>query len=263
MRADKMMKYFKIHLHEVKSTNSWLLDAIVSGQQTLPEGTLVYTLRQTAGRGQVGNSWESEPDQNILFSILLRPVFLPIMQQFVLSEICCLAVLLALRQLGAPSLSIKWPNDIYSGDKKLCGILIEHRLMGGVLSESILGVGINVNQTKWIGDAPNPTSLKMQQINVTPVAVLDAVTKQFSLLYVKLKESPSSALTLHRMFVDNLYHRTGMHSYLDVQTGDLFSAEIVDIDPHGPMILRTIEGLEKKYWFKEVRFVLPCGIVKE
>lgn len=257
------MNLTKIHLDEVKSTNSWLLETLTSASDPLPEGAVVYTKRQTAGRGQVGNSWESEPDKNVSFSLLLRPTFLPIPRQFVLSELCCVGVLLGLQQLGAPSLSVKWPNDIYAGDDKLCGILIEHRLMGGVLSESVLGVGINVNQIRWIGNAPNPTSLKLLGIDTTPEVALDAVTRQIASLYAILKESPEGALTIHKLFLEHLYRRTGFHPYVDAQTGEPFSAEIVGVDPCGPMTLRTEDGTERKYWFKEVRFVLPCGVVKE
>ena len=258
-----MMNLSKIHLEEVKSTNSWLLDTLTSASQPLPEGTVVYTLRQTAGRGQVGNSWESEPDKNVSFSLLLRPTFLPIPKQFVLSELCCVGVLFALKQLGVPALTIKWPNDIYAGDDKLCGILIEHRLMGGILSESVLGVGINVNQMRWIGNAPNPTSLKLQGVDTTPEIVLEAVTQQISSLYTMLKEEPEGALAIHKLFVGHLYRCTGFHPYVDVQSGVSFSAELKDVDPQGPMILRLEDGEERKYWFKEVRFVLPCGVVKE
>lgn len=263
MRFDAMMNLNKIHLEEVKSTNSWLLEALSSGQDALPEGTVVYTMRQTAGRGQVGNSWESEADKNLSFSLLLRPSFVPIPQQFVLSEVCCVGVLLGLQQLGVPSLTIKWPNDIYAGDDKLCGILIEHRLMGGVLSESVLGVGINVNQTRWIGNAPNPTSLKLQGIDTTPELVLDAVTRQLSSLYALLKDEPSGALAIHKLFVEHLYRRHGFYPYVDVQTGEPFSAELAGVEANGPIVLRTEDGSVRKYWFKEVRFALPCGVVKE
>jgi len=263
MRSDEKMTLNNLHLEEVRSTNSWLLEALSSGQSPLPEGTVVYTMRQTAGRGQVGNSWESEPDKNLSFSLLLRPEFLPVQQQFVLSEMCCLGVLLGLQKLGAPSLSVKWPNDIYAGDDKLCGILIENRLMGGVLSECVLGVGVNVNQTEWIGGAPNPTSLRLQGVESTPEQVLEEVTKQIANLYALLRNEPQGASVLHRMFVEQLYRRTGSHPYVDVQTGESFSAELIDVDPHGPMTLRLEDGTQRRYWFKEVRFVLPCGVIKE
>ena len=125
-----------IHLPEVRSTNTWMLDRLAKGEDMADE-TVVYTLRQTAGRGQMGNSWESEPDKNISFSMLLCPEFLPIREQFIISQLCSLAIVEALDELICEQLfhdevkfSIKWPNDIYAGDRKLCGILIENRLMG-------------------------------------------------------------------------------------------------------------------------------------
>lgn len=257
------MELPKIHLAEVKSTNSWLLEALASSEKTLPEGTVVYTKRQTAGRGQVGNSWESEQDKNVSFSILLRPVFLPIPQQFVLSELCSVAILLGLEELGVKNLTVKWPNDIYAGDEKICGILIENRLMGGALTESVLGVGINVNQKKWIGNAPNPTSLILQGVSSTPEIVLDIVCRYFAKLYDVLKNENEGASSIHQAFVEHLYRRRGFYSYVDAQSGEPFEAEIINIDPQGPMSLRLLDGSERKYWFKEVKFVLPCGVVKE
>lgn len=257
------MELNKIHLEEVKSTNTWLLGALASSEERLPEGTVVYTKRQTAGRGQVGNSWESEPDKNISFSLLLRPEFLPIPQQFVISELCSLGILRGLQALGVKDLSIKWPNDIYAGDDKICGILIENRLMGGLLAESVLGVGINVNQEKWVGNAPNPTSLLLQGVETTPETVLEIVVEQISALYAKLQNENDGASSIHKMFVAQLYRRNGFYSYADAATGELFEAELFDVDPQGPLKLRLSDGTERKYWFKEVQFVLPCGVVKE
>lgn len=257
------MKMNRIHLEEVKSTNSWLLEALSACDQPMDEGTVVYTMRQTAGRGQVGNSWESEPDKNISFSLLLKPEFVPVPQQFVISELCSLGILHGLEELGAKHLSVKWPNDIYAGDEKICGILIENRLMGGLLSESVLGVGINVNQERWIGNAPNPTSLALQGVNTTPEKVLEVVTGQILSLYQLLKVDPLGAKQIHRMFKENLYRRTGLHPYVDVETNESFRAEVVDVDPLGPLVLRSEDGRERRYWFKEVRFALPCGVVKE
>lgn len=257
------MELTKIHLEEVKSTNSWLLEALVSSETRLSEGTVVYTKRQTAGRGQVGNSWESEPDKNTSFSLLLRPEFLPIPRQFVISELCSVGILLGLTELGVKNLSIKWPNDIYVGDEKICGILIENRLMGGLLSESVLGVGINVNQERWVGNAPNPTSLLLQGIISTPETVLDTVVRQIAALYEMLQNENVGAATIHKMFVEHLYRRRGFFPYADANTGERFEAELIDVDPQGPLMLRLTDGSERKYWFKEVRFVLPCGVVKE
>lgn len=263
LRTDKQsdMQIQKICLPEVNSTNTWLLEALASSQP-LPEGALVYTLRQMAGRGQVGNKWESEPDRNISFSLLLRPVFVPVQQQFVISEMCSVGILQGLMSLGLRNVSVKWPNDIYVGDEKVCGILIENRLMGGVLSESVLGVGINVGQTVWKSDAPNPTSLALHGIDASPEEVLDVVLHHIASLYELLHE-PSGASVIHRLFCEHLYRGKGVYPYVDAQTGEAFDAEVAGVDPQGPLLLRLADGQERRYWFKEVRFALPCGVVKE
>ena len=259
----------RYHLPEVQSTNTYLLDLLAQGT-TLPDTTVIYTLRQTAGRGQMGNSWESEPDKNILFSMLLCPTFLPIREQFLLSQICSLGIVEALDEFirtqhlqDEVKLSIKWPNDIYAGDGKLCGILIENRLMGGTLQHSVLGVGINVNQEKWIGNAPNPVSLKMLGIQTDPLTVLDLVTRHIVELYHSLRDDIEMAVTIRKRYMQRLYRKDGYYAYYDPAKDEHFDAEIAGVDPQGPLMLRLPSGAVRSYWFKEVRFVLPCGVTKE
>lgn len=259
----------RYHLPEVQSTNTYLLDLLAQGT-TLPDTTVIYTLRQTAGRGQMGNSWESEMDKNILFSMLLCPTFLPIREQFLLSQICSLGIVEALDELirtqhlqDEVKLSIKWPNDIYAGDGKLCGILIENRLMGGTLQHSVLGVGINVNQEKWIGNAPNPVSLKMLGVETDPLTVLDLVTKHIVELYHALRDNKEMANVIRERYMQHLYRKDGYYAYYDPAKDEQFHAEIEGVDAQGPLMLRLTSGEVRSYWFKEVKFVLPCGVTKE
>ena len=259
----------RYHLPEVQSTNTYLLDLLAQGT-TLPDTTVIYTLRQTAGRGQMGNSWESEMDKNILFSMLLSPTFLPIREQFLLSQICSLGIVEALDELirtqhlqDEVKLSIKWPNDIYAGDGKLCGILIENRLMGGTLQHSVLGVGINVNQEKWIGNAPNPVSLKMLGVETDPLTVLDLVTKHIVELYNAFRDNKEMANVIRERYMQRLYRKDGYYAYYDPAKDEHFDAEIAGVDAQGPLMLRLPSGEVRSYWFKEVKFVLPCGVTKE
>ncbi len=259
----------RYHLPEVQSTNTYLLDLLAQGT-TLPDTTVIYTLRQTAGRGQMGNSWESEMDKNILFSMLLCPTFLPIREQFLLSQICSLGIVEALDELirtqhlqDEVKLSIKWPNDIYAGDGKLCGILIENRLMGGTLQHSVLGVGINVNQEKWIGNAPNPVSLKMLGIQTDPLTVLDLVTKHIVELYNAFRDNKEMANVIRERYMQRLYRKDGYYAYYDPAKDEHFDAEIAGVDAQGPLMLRLPSGEVRSYWFMEVKFVLPCGVTKE
>lgn len=127
------------------------------------EGCVWIADFQTAGRGQRGNSWESRKGENLTFSILFKPEFLPPHKQFLISQVCAVGTYRYLTEKGMPA-RIKWPNDIYIGNKKICGMLIENSISGDKLSVSIAGIGLNLNQTHFASDAPNPTSLLMETI---------------------------------------------------------------------------------------------------
>ena len=144
-----------IHLDQTASTNTWLRSYEPSDDGKL---TVVSTDYQTAGRGQGSNSWESEAGRNLLFSVLFHPQQLPAREQFILSMANALAIKAALDEL-TDDISIKWPNDIYWRDSKLCGTLIEATLRHGLVDRCIVGTGINVNQRLFTSDAPNPVSL--------------------------------------------------------------------------------------------------------
>ena len=241
-----------------------MLDALASGKD-LADETIVWTKRQTAGRGQMGNGWEAEPDKNISFSMLLKPEFLHPREQFVISQITALSVRQAIAEMLNTSVSIKWPNDIYVGDEKIAGILIENRLQGSVMSHCVLGIGINVNQERWIGNAPNPTSLKLiAGRDFSPEFVLDRVTQIISGLYHSLMSFPDlTTEQIRKRFMIHLYRNEGLHPYVDAQSGETFEAQIVMIDESGHLYLQTQNGSERVYSFKEVKFVLPCGVTKE
>lgn len=259
-----------IYLEEIKSTNSWVLEQLQRGE-TFPDATVVWTSRQTAGRGQVGNSWEAEPDKNLSMSMLLHPEFMPPRMQFAISQLTALAVLRSVQHyLPEAEVSIKWPNDIYVGDEKIAGILIENRLQGSLFSHCVLGIGLNINQEHWVGNALNPTSLKLKLGREVPVAeVLDRLSATLQSYYQALRnaflDGTSTALMqrLHASFVTSLYRREGCHPYVDAGTGEAFSAAIVGVEPTGQLILRLSSSEVRRYWFKEVRFVLPCGVTKE
>lgn len=252
-----------IHLEEINSTNSYLL-----AHPELEEATVVYTMRQTAGRGQVGNKWESEADQNISFSVQLKPTWLAPKDQFLISQVVSLAIASALTDIAksqnalTPPLCIKWPNDIYAGDEKLCGILIENSLQGSHIAQCVVGIGINVNQEVWRMGAPNPTSLKRLGVETTPEDVLKVVVNRIMWLYDEAKNE-ISAIGIRNRYYKNLYRNYGLHPYQDAATGEVFKASIKEVDPHGPLVLLTDMGETRKYWFKEVKFIHPNGLTKE
>ena len=148
------MKKRYIYIEEVDSTNHFLRDYQPQGE----EMTIVYTNYQTAGRGQGTNRWESERGKNIKFSILTHPHEIPVTKQFLLSMAGGMAVKDAL-DCYSTGFSVKWPNDIYWYDKKISGTLIETAISGKCINDCIFGVGVNINQQRFVSDAPNPISL--------------------------------------------------------------------------------------------------------
>ena len=145
-----------IHINETNSTNNYLQS--LCSEQKVEELTVVVADFQTSGRGQRGNSWESDPGKNLLFSTVIFPEFLEARRQFLISQIISLAIKEEL-DTYTTDISIKWPNDIYWKEKKICGMLIENDLMGRNISQSIIGIGININQEIFHSSAPNPVSL--------------------------------------------------------------------------------------------------------
>lgn len=238
-----------IKLSDTASTNDYLL-----GLNTDQE-LCVVTDYQSAGKGMGTNTWESEPGKNLLFSILLHPTWLPINKQYMLS----MAEAVAIVEVLGDGFEIKWPNDIYYGDKKLSGTRIDINLQGSNLKDVIIGTGINVNQEVFLSDAPNPVSLK----NITGKehdrdTLLQNILERFSVYYTKLqKDFLRPSLDGMRSWIDyqyhkNLYRRTGLHTYSD--KNGTFQAEIVRVAENGIITLRRQDGTLSQYEFKELRF---------
>ena len=151
--------YPMIALEETDSTNRYISQLCNELQESVAELTTVTAEFQTAGKGQRGNTWEAERGKNLLFSFVLYPTFLEARRQFILSQIVSLSIKEELDR-WSDEITIKWPNDIYWRDKKICGILIENDLSGHFIGRSISGIGININQNEFHSDAPNPVSQK-------------------------------------------------------------------------------------------------------
>lgn len=253
------MKEYKIKRHRlqtVHSTNSFLRE--LNGGDASFDMELATTEFQTAGRGQKGNSWESEKSKNLLFSILLHPIYVQPSKQFCISEAIALAVVKSLKEIVAEEsvakdFSVKWPNDIYWKNKKIAGILIENELFGSTIRDCIVGVGININQQIFLSDAPNPVSLyNILGVNTNVEEVLDAIIKQF-VANVSMIENGQTAL-LHKEYMDSLFRRKGFYPYRDFSSE--FMATIKDVREDGRLILTDSDDKERIYEFKEVAIVL-------
>lgn len=275
-----------VYLPEIHSTSTWLRE---NYSEQLPHLYTVRTDYQTAGRGQAGNSWESERGKNLLCSTLLQHHDLLASEQWRISMMVSLAAREAISWVlhgiwGATinggiamqrdtrwtsekcdisniEVTIKWPNDIYCGDKKLAGILIENMLLGRYISNSIVGIGINVNQTTWRSDAPNPISMK--QITGEEYDI-DTLAKTF--LNALERWEKKSTHELHKEYMSHLYRRKGWHLFVEREVSidptsiahtnepEAFEAYIMDITKQGELVLQTRDKERKKYHFKEIRF---------
>jgi BirA family biotin operon repressor/biotin-[acetyl-CoA-carboxylase] ligase len=239
-----------IKIKTAVSTNLLLKE--LAEQQDLEEGTVVFAGIQTGGRGQKGSRWESEPGKNITCSILLYPGFLPVEQSFLLSKAVALGVKETLDSY-IKNVAVKWPNDIYFEDRKLVGILIENEITGRNISQSIIGIGLNVNQEVFIGDAPNPVSLKQildREINLN--VLLEKMLKRIMYWYNQLKAGKIESVS--QAYQDALYRKSGFYCYED--KNGLFNAQIQSVADDGFLHLVTDKGEERRYTFKEVSCVI-------
>ncbi|MCU4173771.1 biotin--[acetyl-CoA-carboxylase] ligase [Carboxylicivirga sp. N1Y90] len=248
-----MTSYFEpnyIRYDELPSTNTELKKLIDT--KDVREGTVVICRNQNDGKGQANNSWESEKGKNLTFSLLLRPNFLEPHKQFYVSKIISLAIIDALSEFIC-GITVKWPNDIYIGDKKIAGILIENSIMGAQLDYCIIGIGLNVNQTVFTSDAPNPVSLKSISLTEFDLdKVLDSILKHIQIRYKQLQSEDLDSI--NSTYFSLLYRNIGKHLFKDEQ--ETFKASIKGVDEMGLLTLKDTSGQMREYAFKEVQFII-------
>jgi BirA family biotin operon repressor/biotin-[acetyl-CoA-carboxylase] ligase len=244
-----------IHLNETDSTNRYLQQLCQeTGNNKVEEFTTICADYQTAGKGQRGNSWEAAKGANLLFSFVCYPTFVPIRQQFVLSQLISLGIKETLDEYCS-DISIKWPNDIYWKEKKICGILIENDLQGNSIGRCISGIGLNINQEVFLSDAPNPISLKqITGKHYQRETILEKVMQRIEQSYQKLKEDSAYASELATRYAASLFRREGLHCYQDKD--GLFNARLVRVEADGRFVLMDEANQERSYLFKEVQYVL-------
>ena len=235
------------HILETTSTND---DARDPGYL---HGDIVWAERQTAGRGQRGHKWSSAEGENLTFSLVLEPRFLPVGEQFLLSEAVALALVDTFAQFGIGA-RIKWTNDIYAGDKKLVGILIEHSYSGPTLARTVVGVGINVNQTEFDPALPNPVSMAaLAGRTFDRSEVLETFRERIETRYGQLEHGETQIL--QHDYREQMYG-LGVRRTFRYPDGTLFEAAIEGVRPSGELLLRHPDGTLREYLFKEVEFVL-------
>ena len=247
---------------ELDSTSNELLRHI----QDYDNLSVVAAVSQTAGRGQQGNRWLSKPGDNLTFSLLLRyssPSVRhsrPDRESFPAREamaVNCLAALVVrdhLIEAGAPAV-IKWPNDIYAGNRKICGMLVENGLDGDALSWSVIGIGINLNQTVFPGELMNPTSLKrLTGRDTDPAAFLESLCNRIETLLPEL-ETAEGRERLRETYAIDLFRKDIAATYRDLTTGAEFTGILRGITPEGLVCIEA-EGRERAFGFKEISYIL-------
>lgn len=241
-----------IVLQEVGSTN----DVLKRSAVTFDSGTLISAYKQSAGRGQKGNSWEAEPGKNVTFSMILKDLKVAVKEQFAISEAVSLAIVDVLDQY-AHGFSIKWPNDIYYGDRKICGILIEHSLTDYGFEHTIIGVGVNINQQVFVSGAPNPVSLRQITGDVYDIGEMTRLLGERIENYCNFDGTHEQLDELHQRYLKRLYRNDGKPHQFVTPSGTKFSAIIDDVALDGTLTLRhAVHNVLNDYRFKEVGFVI-------
>lgn len=234
-------------LQECGSTNIEAAD-----KESYSHGDVVRAICQTAGRGQRGHKWDSTPGENLTFSLVWEPSFLHVSQQFLISEAVALAITDTLAEYGIEA-QIKWTNDIYIGERKICGILIEHSLCGASLSRSIVGIGLNVNQTEFPQWVSNPDSMAVE------AGCKFDVDEVFGRLYINLARryemlSAGDYAAIRADYYGRMFRRDVGARFFIPEEGEVFG-KIRGVEDNGALIVE-IEGLCRSFLFKEIEFII-------
>lgn len=237
-----------VFVPECHSTNSVALE--LSQKQDLPEGTILITNHQSRGRGQQGNAWISEAGKNLTFSIVLKPTFLAIKDQFLLNMVVSLGVRdFVQSKLSAP-VGVKWPNDVLIEERKIGGILIENQIQGAGFTNSIIGIGLNINQSGF--HLNSAVSLMMaSDLNYELQATLEELCGHLEKWYLTLKQNGSDRV--REYYLKSLF---GLKESRTFRSNDReFVGVIEGVDDHGRLMIKENE---KIHYFnnKEVKFNL-------
>ncbi len=228
-----------IHLKIIDSTNAYARQLL---SKTKPaEGTVIFADEQTSGKGQLNKHWESEAGKNLTFSVILYPDFLNTTRIHALSQAVSLSLLDFFHSFQI-STTIKWPNDIYEQDKKLAGILIENALVKENLSYSIIGIGINVNQTVFNPELLNPVSMKLiQQKEFELKPLLESYFPFLEKRYFELKAGED--VKMKQEYRSNLYGLMEKRTFETAQKK--FEGMITGVDANGRLMIETDEDVLK------------------
>lgn len=236
-----------IKLDATDSTNAYL-KRLLRSQET-EDYTVITAQRQSQGRGQMGTIWESDIGKNLTFSVLKKNIGLTADKGFVLNVCVSMAIYEVLQKFQVPELAVKWPNDILSGTAKLCGILIENNLLGNQINTSVIGIGLNVNQTSF-ENLPRVSSLKMLLGGTFNLdGLLEEIVKRMKIIFAAFEENGSA--TLWDAYEKALF-RKGVVATFEKKNGDVFKGIIEGVSNSGKLVVSSEDGKKEKFGLKEV-----------
>ncbi|MEM9022424.1 MAG: biotin--[acetyl-CoA-carboxylase] ligase [Bacteroidota bacterium] len=239
-----------VRLERIASTNVYAQERIRG--ERLPEGTVIVARDQTAGKGQKGNRWETAPGMNLTCSLVFYPRFLPVTQQFCLTKCVSLAVRDTLQEFTKEVVRIKWPNDLYAGNRKIGGILIENSLRGSQLQHAVVGIGINVNQTRFPDTLPGAISLQHLTGNVVDLEeILELLCVRLEANYLALKAR------IDAFDASYLEAQFGWDAWRPYRfDGTVSRAKIRKVDQEGRLVLELPDGTERPFRHREVVYII-------
>jgi BirA family transcriptional regulator, biotin operon repressor / biotin---[acetyl-CoA-carboxylase] ligase len=238
-----------ISLKRVDSTNNYA--RLLIDNNELTDETVICTAFQQQGRGQQNNSWESEAGKNLTFTLVLFTKYLKAEKQFYLAQTISIGIVNFLKSHKIDA-QIKWPNDIYEGERKIAGILIENSILNDTLIYSLVGIGLNVNQQNFSSNLSNVQSMK----NVT-LKEYD-LNELLNQLLIKLKIQVERLRKNEYVRLKNDYIRL-LYKFDRISqfsvNGKIFSGKIIDVEENGQLLILTDKGKKLGFMFKEVQFV--------
>jgi BirA family biotin operon repressor/biotin-[acetyl-CoA-carboxylase] ligase len=247
------MNFEIIHLETVDSTNKFALD--FAETSAIKNGLVIWADEQTAGRGHGENSWESKSGKNLTFTLVIKPLYISPARQFTITQMVSVALQNTLEKFtGRNDIRIKWPNDIYAGNKKLAGMLIQNVIKGEELDLSVIGIGLNVNQQQFNLRVPNPVSIiHLIKKETERKHLLQEFLKEFQNEYEK-SGSPLFQEMIGKSYFEKMYL---FNEWANYKAGDeIIGGKIKGVGPYGHLILVLENGEERQFGFKEVELII-------
>ena len=247
-RLSQIIGSKELYFDEIDSTNEYATE--LASKKTPSEGTVVIAGYQSGGKGQFGRKWISQPGQNLMLSVILKPSFVEIRDQFHLNVFTSLALTRLIKNISNEAPSIKWPNDILVRGQKICGILIKNFVQSSTIKYSIVGIGLNVNQGDFTPEAGNPISLSLLTGLVHDLdEARSRLYETMNFYYDRLRDDRDS---LKREYTDQLYG-LNQRNMFEVD-GKKVEGEIRGIDAYGKLEVKI--GNSVKYFnHGEIRMI--------